>query len=87
MKEFKELTSKNSAFEYQLSEIQKSHTGTLKDAREFKEHSQSSQDFQNVMQVLDSQESSSSKTQEREGSAPTTYRETSNLHDRRSKCM
>lgn len=87
MKEFKELTLKTSALEYQLSEIQKSHTGTVKDAREFKEHSQYSRDFQNVMQVLDSQESSSSKTQEREGSAPITYRETSNLHGWRSKCM
>ncbi|XP_011222491.1 zinc finger protein DZIP1 isoform X2 [Ailuropoda melanoleuca] len=64
MKEFKELTSKNSALEYQLSEIQKSNMqiksniGTLKDAHEFKEdRSQYPQDFQNVMQLLDSQES------------------------------
>ncbi|KAG8517027.1 LOW QUALITY PROTEIN: Zinc finger protein DZIP1, partial [Galemys pyrenaicus] len=64
MKEFKELTSKNSALEYQLSEIQKSNMqiksniGTLKDAHEFKEgHPQHPQDFQNVMQLLDSQES------------------------------
>uniref|UniRef100_A0A667FZG3 Cilium assembly protein DZIP1 n=1 Tax=Lynx canadensis TaxID=61383 RepID=A0A667FZG3_LYNCA len=64
MKEFKELTSKNSALEYQLSEIQKSNMqiksniGTLKDAREFKEERpQYPQDFQNVMQLLDSQES------------------------------
>uniref|UniRef100_A0A452QYK0 Cilium assembly protein DZIP1 domain-containing protein n=1 Tax=Ursus americanus TaxID=9643 RepID=A0A452QYK0_URSAM len=64
MKEFKELTSKNSALEYQLSEIQKSNMqiksniGTLKDAHEFKEErSQYPQDFQNVMQLLDSQES------------------------------
>lgn len=64
MKEFKELTSKNSALEYQLSEIQKSNMqiksniGTLKDAHEFKEERpQYSQDFQNVMQLLDSQES------------------------------
>jgi len=64
MKEFKELTSKNSALEYQLSEIQKSNMqiksniGTLKDAHEFKEERpQYPQDFQNVMQLLDSQES------------------------------
>ncbi|XP_042637348.1 zinc finger protein DZIP1 [Orycteropus afer afer] len=64
MKEFKELTSKNSALEYQLSEIQKSNIqiksniGTLKDAHEFKEdRPQYPQDFQNVMQLLDSQES------------------------------
>lgn len=64
MKEFKELTSKNSALEYQLSEIQKSNMqiksniGTLKGARELKEESpQYPQDFQNVMQLLDSQES------------------------------
>ncbi|XP_036106178.1 zinc finger protein DZIP1 isoform X2 [Molossus molossus] len=63
-REFKELTSKNSALEYQLSEIQKSNLqiksnlGTLKDAREFKEERpQYPQDFQNVMQFLDSQES------------------------------
>ncbi|XP_010587689.1 cilium assembly protein DZIP1 isoform X2 [Loxodonta africana] len=64
MKEFKELTSKNSALEYQLSEIQKSNMqiksniGTLKDAHEFKEDRPPyPQDFQNVMQLLDSQES------------------------------
>nr|XP_030712762.1 zinc finger protein DZIP1 isoform X11 [Globicephala melas] len=64
MKEFKELTSKNSALEYQLSEIQKSNMqikcniGTLKDAHELKEERpQHPQDFQNVMQLLDSQES------------------------------
>ncbi|XP_029792389.1 zinc finger protein DZIP1 isoform X1 [Suricata suricatta] len=64
MKEFKELTSKNSALEYQLSEIQKSNMqiksniGTLKDAHEFKEERpQYPHDFQNVMQLLDSQES------------------------------
>nr|XP_025859415.1 zinc finger protein DZIP1 isoform X1 [Vulpes vulpes]XP_025859416.1 zinc finger protein DZIP1 isoform X2 [Vulpes vulpes] len=64
MKEFKELTSKNSALEYQLSEIQKSNMqiksniGTLKDAHEFKEERpQYPQDFQSVMQLLDSQES------------------------------
>lgn len=62
-KEFKELTSKNSALEYQLSEIQKSNMqiksnlGTLRDAHEFKEERpQYAQDFQNVMQFLDSQE-------------------------------
>ncbi|XP_054987625.1 cilium assembly protein DZIP1 isoform X2 [Sorex araneus] len=64
MKEFKELTSKNSALEFQLSEIQKSNMqiksniGTLKDAHDFKEERpQHPQDFQNVMQLLDSQES------------------------------
>ncbi|XP_058526521.1 cilium assembly protein DZIP1 isoform X1 [Ochotona princeps] len=64
MKEFKELTSKNSALEYQLSEIQKSNLqiksniGTLRDAHEFKDgHSPYSQDLQHVMQLLDSQES------------------------------
>ncbi|XP_042538581.1 zinc finger protein DZIP1 isoform X1 [Dipodomys spectabilis] len=64
MKEFKELTSKNSALEYQLLEIQKSNLqiksniGTLKDAHEFKEdRSPHPQDFQNVMQLLDNQES------------------------------
>ncbi|XP_043333675.1 zinc finger protein DZIP1 isoform X3 [Cervus canadensis] len=64
MKEFKELTSKNSALEYQLSEIQKSNMqiksniGTLKDAHEFKEERpQHPQDFQNVTQLLDNQES------------------------------
>ncbi|KAM5288068.1 cilium assembly protein DZIP1 [Ctenodactylus gundi] len=64
MKEFKELTSKNTALEYQLSEIQKSNMqiksniGTLKDAREFKEdRAAPPQDFQSVMQLLDSQES------------------------------
>ncbi|XP_036913456.1 zinc finger protein DZIP1 isoform X2 [Sturnira hondurensis] len=63
-KEFQELTSKNLALEYQLSEIQKSNLqiksnlGTLKDAHEFKEERpQYPQDFQNVMQFLDSQES------------------------------
>ncbi|KAM5312945.1 cilium assembly protein DZIP1 isoform 2-T4 [Glossophaga mutica] len=63
-KEFKELTAKNLALEYQLSEIQKSNLqiksnlGTLKDAHEFKEERpQYPQDFQNVMQFLDSQES------------------------------
>ncbi|XP_020821466.1 cilium assembly protein DZIP1 isoform X2 [Phascolarctos cinereus] len=64
MKEFKELTSKNSALEYQLLEIQKSNMqiksniGTLKDAQESKEERpQYPQDFQNVMQLLDNQES------------------------------
>lgn len=63
MKEFKELTSKNSALEFQLSEIQKSNMqiksniGTLRDAHEFKEDRPNPQDFQNVMQLLDSQES------------------------------
>ena len=63
MKEITGLTSKNSALEYQLSEIQrpnmqiKSNIGMLKDAHEFKEHPQHPQDFRNVMQLLDSQES------------------------------
>ncbi|XP_036614040.1 zinc finger protein DZIP1 isoform X1 [Trichosurus vulpecula] len=64
MKEFKELTSKNSALEYQLLEIQKSNMqiksniGTLRDAQESKEERpQYPQDFQNVMQLLDNQES------------------------------
>ncbi|XP_043854615.1 zinc finger protein DZIP1 isoform X2 [Dromiciops gliroides] len=64
MKEFKELTSKNSALEYQLMEIQKSNMqiksniGTLKDAQEPKEEKRPyPQDFQNVMQLLDNQES------------------------------
>lgn len=63
MKEFKELTSKNSALEYQLSEIQKSNMqiksniGTLRDAHEFKEElPQHSQDLKKAMQLLDSQE-------------------------------
>uniref|UniRef100_A0A2K5D0Q3 Cilium assembly protein DZIP1 n=1 Tax=Aotus nancymaae TaxID=37293 RepID=A0A2K5D0Q3_AOTNA len=75
MKQFKELTSKNSTLEYQLSEIQKSNMqiksniGTLKDAHEFKEdRSPYPQDFQNVTQLLDSQErkwtSNSSLTKE-----------------------
>ena len=52
MKEFKGLTSKNSALEYQLSEIQrlnmqiKFNIGMLKDAHEFKEHPQHLHDFQ-----------------------------------------
>ncbi|KAF6333410.1 hypothetical protein mRhiFer1_008168 [Rhinolophus ferrumequinum] len=51
MKEFKELTSKNSALDYQSSEIQKSNmqmkcnTGPLKDAHEFKEEEE---EFDNV---------------------------------------
>ncbi|XP_068923445.1 cilium assembly protein DZIP1 isoform X2 [Petaurus breviceps papuanus] len=64
MREFKELTSKNSALEYQLLEIQKSNMqiksniGTLKDAQESKEERpQYPQDFLNVMQLLDKQES------------------------------
>ncbi|XP_062050008.1 cilium assembly protein DZIP1 isoform X2 [Lepus europaeus] len=64
MKEFKELTSKNSALEYQLSEIQKSNMqiksniGTLRDAHELKDgHAANPQDIQHVMQLLDSQES------------------------------
>ncbi|EGV94434.1 Zinc finger protein DZIP1 [Cricetulus griseus] len=64
MKEFKELTSKNSALEYQLLEIQKSNMqiksniGTLKDINECKEdHPPCPQDFQNMLQLLDSQAS------------------------------
>lgn len=64
MKEFKELTSKNSALEYQLLEIQKSsmqiksNIGTLRDAQELKDgHAANPQDIQHVMQLLDSQES------------------------------
>uniref|UniRef100_A0A5F9DIS0 Cilium assembly protein DZIP1 n=1 Tax=Oryctolagus cuniculus TaxID=9986 RepID=A0A5F9DIS0_RABIT len=64
MKEFKELTSKNSALEYQLLEIQKSNMqiksniGTLRDAQELKDgHAANPQDIQHVMQLLDSQES------------------------------
>ncbi|XP_029414738.1 zinc finger protein DZIP1 isoform X2 [Nannospalax galili] len=64
MKEFKELTSKNSALEYQLLEIQKSNTriksniGTLKDFHEFKEdHLPYPQDFQNMLQLIDIQAS------------------------------
>ncbi|XP_007501449.2 cilium assembly protein DZIP1 isoform X3 [Monodelphis domestica] len=64
MKEFKELTSKNTALEHQLLEIQKSNLqiksniGTLKDAHESKEDRPPyPQDFQNVMQLLDNQES------------------------------
>ncbi|XP_052588432.1 cilium assembly protein DZIP1 isoform X3 [Peromyscus californicus insignis] len=62
MKEFKDLTSKNSALEYQLLEIQKSNMqiksniGTLQDVNEFKEdHLPHPQDFQNMLQLLDSQ--------------------------------
>nr|XP_045000838.1 zinc finger protein DZIP1 isoform X2 [Jaculus jaculus] len=63
MKEFKELTSKNSALEYRLLEIQKSNMqiksniGTLKDAHEFKEdQSLYPQDFPDLMQLLKLQE-------------------------------
>ncbi|XP_073068539.1 cilium assembly protein DZIP1 isoform X3 [Manis javanica] len=62
MKELKELTSRNSALEYELSEVQKSNMhiksniGTLEDAQDFKEEGpQYPQDFQNAMQRLDSQ--------------------------------
>ncbi|XP_057642041.1 cilium assembly protein DZIP1 isoform X2 [Chionomys nivalis] len=64
MKEFKELTSKNSALEYQLLEIQKSNMkfksniGSLRDAHECKEdHLPSPQDLQNMFHLLDGQES------------------------------
>ncbi|EDL00580.1 DAZ interacting protein 1, partial [Mus musculus] len=62
MREFKELTSKNSALEYQLLEIQKSNIqiksniGTLRDVTELREdHLPCPQDFQNMLQLLDSQ--------------------------------
>ncbi|XP_013204764.1 zinc finger protein DZIP1 [Microtus ochrogaster] len=63
MKEFKELTSKNSALEYQLLEIQKSNMkfksniGSLRDAHECKEdhHLPSPQDLQNMLQLLEGQ--------------------------------
>ncbi|XP_036749856.2 cilium assembly protein DZIP1 isoform X6 [Manis pentadactyla] len=62
MKELKELTSKNSALEYELSEVRKSNMhiksniGTLEDAHDFKEEGpQYPHDFQNAMQRLDSQ--------------------------------
>ncbi|CAH6822218.1 Dzip1 [Phodopus roborovskii] len=64
MKEFKELTSKNSALEYQLLELQKSNMqiksniGTLRDVSEFKEdHLPHPQDLQNMLQLLDNQAS------------------------------
>ncbi|KAL6086882.1 hypothetical protein STEG23_000548, partial [Scotinomys teguina] len=64
MKEFKDLTSKNSALECQLLEIQKSsmqvksNIGTLRDASEFKEDRlPRPQDFQNMLQLLHSQAS------------------------------
>lgn len=64
MREFKELTSKNSALEYQLLEIQKSNiqiksnVGTLRDVSELREeHLPCPQDFQNMLQLLDSQAS------------------------------
>ncbi|XP_029397551.1 zinc finger protein DZIP1 isoform X3 [Mus pahari] len=64
MREFKELTSKNSALEYQLLEIQKSNIqiksniGTLRDVTELREdHLPCPQDFQNMLQLLDSQAS------------------------------
>ncbi|XP_007666160.1 zinc finger protein DZIP1 isoform X1 [Ornithorhynchus anatinus] len=63
MKEFQELTTKNSELENQLLEIQrsnmqvKSNIGTLKDAQEFNEdRPQCSQDFQYMLQLLDNQE-------------------------------
>ncbi|XP_028628177.1 zinc finger protein DZIP1 isoform X6 [Grammomys surdaster] len=64
MREFKELTSKNSALEYQLLEIQKSNIqiksniGTLRDVNEMRDdHLPCPQDFQNMLQLLDSQAS------------------------------
>lgn len=63
MNELKELTSKNSALEYQLSEIQKSNMpiksniGTLKDAHEFNEERPlRPQDHPEVVQLLNSLE-------------------------------
>ncbi|CAO2591882.1 Cilium assembly protein DZIP1 [Lemmus lemmus] len=62
MKKFKELTSKNSALECQLLEIQKSNMkfksniGSLRDAHECKEdHLPCPQDLQNMLQLLDNQ--------------------------------
>lgn len=58
MKEFKDLTSKNSALEYQLLEIQKPNMqsklnlGTWRDAPRFKECLPYSQCFQNRLQTL-----------------------------------
>ncbi|XP_050006370.1 cilium assembly protein DZIP1 isoform X2 [Alexandromys fortis] len=64
MKEFKELTSKNSALEYQLLEIQKSNMkfksniGSLRDAHECKEDQlPSPQELQNMLQLLEGQAS------------------------------
>ncbi|XP_076786696.1 cilium assembly protein DZIP1 isoform X2 [Arvicanthis niloticus] len=63
VREFKELTSKNSALEYlleiQKSNIQiKSNIGTLRDVNELREdHLPCPQDFQNMLQLLDSQAS------------------------------
>ncbi|XP_074839209.1 cilium assembly protein DZIP1 isoform X2 [Carettochelys insculpta] len=62
MKEFKELTAKNTALENQLVELQKSNMqmksnlGTLKDSYEFsEERPQNDQDYQNMMQLLEKQ--------------------------------
>ncbi|XP_009078271.1 PREDICTED: zinc finger protein DZIP1, partial [Acanthisitta chloris] len=62
MKELKELSSRNSALENQLLELQKSNMqqksnlGTLKDSHEFTdEKPQSPQDYHNVAKLLDKQ--------------------------------
>ncbi|NWW88451.1 DZIP1 protein, partial [Rhynochetos jubatus] len=64
MKELKELSSRNSTLENQLSELQKcnmqqkSNLGTLKDSQEFTgEKPQSPQDYHNVVKLLEKQES------------------------------
>uniref|UniRef100_A0A8D0GXJ5 Cilium assembly protein DZIP1 n=1 Tax=Sphenodon punctatus TaxID=8508 RepID=A0A8D0GXJ5_SPHPU len=64
MKEFKELTSKNTDLENQLLELQKSNKhlksnlGTLKDSHEFaEERQQNPEDHYNMMQLLEKQES------------------------------
>ncbi|XP_062983472.1 cilium assembly protein DZIP1 [Elgaria multicarinata webbii] len=63
MKEFKELTAKNTELENHLLEVQKSNKhlksnlGTLKDSYEFiEEKHQSAVDHENVMQLLEKQE-------------------------------
>ncbi|KFU96143.1 Zinc finger protein DZIP1, partial [Chaetura pelagica] len=64
MKEFKELSSRNSTLENQLLELQKSNMqqksnlGTLKDSPEFTEEKpQSPQDYHNMVKLLEKQES------------------------------
>ncbi|XP_051464311.1 cilium assembly protein DZIP1 isoform X2 [Apus apus] len=64
MKEFKELSSRNSTLENQLLELQKfnmqqkSNLGTLKDSPEFTEEKpQSPQDYHNMVKLLEKQES------------------------------
>ncbi|XP_030332740.1 zinc finger protein DZIP1 isoform X2 [Strigops habroptila] len=64
MKELKELSSRNSALENQLVELQKSNMpqksnlGTLKDSQDFtEEEPQSPQDYRDVVKLLEKQES------------------------------